>query len=322
MIRPSSLPKLAECPCYESAPYTSEAASRGTMLDAKIREYLATNALEVSGMEADDVYAIQWGAQTIREIAGDSPIISLESELWVDISGLKGGTMDVLIPEKRILVDIKSGQIYDYKHQMAAYALGCMEKHYVAEWTAILAFIDQKRTVSHTFTYAHAKEIVNAVLARVNDPQKRPTPCDYCDWCAKSSTCSARLGLAETAASLTSDRFDILLSNPVELGKFLTQCKHLDSFREKAEEKAKLLLSNGEQVDGWKLRKGSQRSLVFPEDFATAENRITWQQIAMANGAISATKAKKIWDEVHPETEFPTGLIKKTEPSNPTLVKA
>lgn len=320
MIRPSSLPKLAECPCYESQEGTSPAADRGTMLDAKIRSFLATGVLETTGMDANDIAACDWAAQTVRDLAGESPIISAESELWVDIDTLAGGTMDVLLPDARLLFDIKSGQIRSYYHQMAAYALGCMDKFYVGSWDTVLVFCDQQKVVRHSFTYADAKAAVAAVVDRVNDPQKKATPCEYCDWCSKASTCSARLGLAETAVSLTSDRFEQLLANPEELGKFLTQCKHLDSFREKAEEKAKLLLGNGEQVEGWKLRKGSVRSLVFPEDLA--EHRVEWKSIAMSNGAISANKAKKIWDEVHPETTFPEELIKKTEPSNPILIQS
>lgn len=36
-IRPSSLPKLAECRCYYSKPSTSDAAARGTSVDSVIR---------------------------------------------------------------------------------------------------------------------------------------------------------------------------------------------------------------------------------------------------------------------------------------------
>ena len=32
-LRPSNLPKLAVCPCYESSPVAGPAAARGTLLD-------------------------------------------------------------------------------------------------------------------------------------------------------------------------------------------------------------------------------------------------------------------------------------------------
>ena len=39
-LRPSNLPKLAVCPCYESNPVAGPAAERGTLLDNAFRAEL------------------------------------------------------------------------------------------------------------------------------------------------------------------------------------------------------------------------------------------------------------------------------------------
>ena len=39
-LRPSNLPKLAVCPCYESNPVAGPAAERGTLLDSAFRAEL------------------------------------------------------------------------------------------------------------------------------------------------------------------------------------------------------------------------------------------------------------------------------------------
>ena len=54
-IRHSSLPKLAECPCFEGKPgEAGPAAARGTLLDLAMRELIAGGEMptEVTGEDA------------------------------------------------------------------------------------------------------------------------------------------------------------------------------------------------------------------------------------------------------------------------------
>src|SRR5207302_3637034 len=162
---------------------------------------------------------------------------------------------DALISEKLAHADLKTGQKRNYREQMAAYALGLMEQHFASEWTAHLLFCDQRGVVTHRFTYGEAKQIVEDVSARYRDPNKTPTLCDYCSWCAKSETCSARLAAASSALTASNPGFDFaaVLADNDKLGCFLTACSTLDDFRETAEDAARERLQGGTGIRGWKL---------------------------------------------------------------------
>ncbi len=98
MVRPSSLPKLACCRAYEPAPGTSDAAARGTMLDGVIRKaWLKWQARcyesntyppltsddidEYANLIPDDLKAVEWALNTMRELAGIGDIVSEEEQL-------------------------------------------------------------------------------------------------------------------------------------------------------------------------------------------------------------------------------------------------
>ena len=58
--------------------------------------------------------------------------------------------------------DLKTGQLRNYREQMAAYALGFMEATFRTEWTSHLLFCDQRQLITHRFTYDEAKALVEA----------------------------------------------------------------------------------------------------------------------------------------------------------------
>ena len=72
-LRPSNLPKLAVCPCYESNPVAGPAAERGTLLDSAFRaKLLGLDECEfLSGkLSADENSAVAWAVSMIRANAG------------------------------------------------------------------------------------------------------------------------------------------------------------------------------------------------------------------------------------------------------------
>ena len=206
LVRPSALPKLAECRCYESAPGTSEAAARGTRLDAIIREqWVHSSPVELN---AEDEAAVTFAFYTLKMLAAGMHVETREAELQaeVPIPGVKPGTMDALCVAGCWLADFKTGQVRSYYAQMAAYALACMDAYFADEWTAHLIFVDQQQVVSHKFTYAEAE---NCVLDIVNAP-KVETPCEYCGWCGRFESCPA---VSRAAAELTTPTLPALTAD-------------------------------------------------------------------------------------------------------------
>jgi hypothetical protein len=143
-LRASSLPKLAECPVFVGAGGYSEAAARGTRIDEDIRDIIAGKAVEPAEAP-ENKEAITWGAQTLLAYADGSPVETREEYLQMDVPGLsRPGTADAVCVERRWVADIKTGQIRNYREQMAAYSLACMDAHWETSWTAHVVYVDQK----------------------------------------------------------------------------------------------------------------------------------------------------------------------------------
>jgi hypothetical protein len=212
------------------------------------------------------------------------------------------GTSDGVALKGRWHMDLKSGQIYDYSAQMAAYALGFMEEHFEVEWTAHLLFCDQKRVITHHFTYDSAKEIVSGVLKNIGTAPKEN---DYCGWCAKSLTCPARVAskdsalvtVAGLAPTVQDEGFLALLNDPIQLGKFLTACSTLEDFRDAAKAKVRELLESDVRVEGWRLQKPRASAYVEADVIARAveEGLIGAGDAIRAGGSLSGKKAEALW---------------------------
>jgi hypothetical protein len=136
-ISPSSLPKLAECALFEGAGGTSAAAERGTAIDLAIRNCIsAEHDVAIMGEDADaiavtflgeDADAIAYGAEELTRLAKGSFVETREEYLAMAVPGLsKLGTADAVCKAEKWVADIKTGQVRNYREQLAAYALACM----------------------------------------------------------------------------------------------------------------------------------------------------------------------------------------------------
>ncbi len=263
-IRHSLLPKLAECPCYESKKgEAGPAAQRGTLLDGRFREALSTGELNEVDLSKDDIKSVKWAIKQVKKIAGNNAIITDENLLKVKTPGIDHiGTEDCRIPEIQTSLDLKTGQIRSYYAQMSAYALGNMEANFCEEWTCYLIFCDQKEVVEHKFTLAKAQEVVEVIINEYVNPEKLPSVCQYCSWCAKKDFCSAVVGpvveanhLMDSTQNLAVLREEIA-NDPVRLSRFLEINKMFESELVKPlKEIAKEKLESGEDLQGWKLSK-------------------------------------------------------------------
>jgi hypothetical protein len=325
-IRHSALPKLALCGQYEGAPGTSPAAERGTKLDAAFRHAWTTGEFPDWDLPEEDAEAVRWAINQCISLGGGADGLTTEEDKCRILTGgfEHRGTADGVAVRGRWLVDLKSGQIYDYRAQMAAYALGLMQQHFEQDWTTHLLFCDQRQTVVHRWTYASASELVRSVLANVGTA---PVENDYCGWCSKSLTCPARVAtkdkalvtVAGLAPTVQDEGFLALLNDPDRLGQFLAACQTLDDFRDAAKEKARGLLEAGVKVPGWRLQKPRVTEFVDPEYIAQAveSGKIGAANAIMAGGALSAKKAQALWSAAG--AVLPDGIVARKIGAQPLV---
>jgi len=268
-IRPSALPKLAACPCFEGAP-AGEAAQRGILMDTALRLFLQGDVRGMQPLADADRDAVRWAAEKFKELSEDHVLEVREEELRLRVPAIRHvGTADVLCASKYWVGDLKSGQIRDYEGQMAAYAWACMEARFAGEWTTHLVFCDQRKVVTQLFQYEEAKRIVEEIVAAASDPAKQPKACDYCGWCALKDRCPAvvqpvtnTLQLVDESKSLTALR-DELLASPERLGKFLAAAQLFNKeLVNPLRDEAKRRLESGEEVAGWKVTQVTGREYV------------------------------------------------------------
>ncbi len=316
-LRPSNLPKLAVCPCYESNPVAGPAAERGTLLDSAFRaELLGLDERRViaNKLTADEIAAVDWAVAMVRAMAGSERILADEDDCRVRVLALTG-TADAIVPSRLMHFDLKTGARRNYREQMAAYALGLMGLHFAGEWTAHLLFCDQREVETIRFTYDEAHALVDAVIKAFQDPAKQPSPCEYCGWCAKAETCPARLAMVASALPAADPGFDFeaLLAAPEKLAAFLAACVVVDDFRERAKRVATERLKAGTELPGWRLvtRKGAE--FVGAETVGHHIGTIGFGPVLAAYGNLSANKFRDLWAKRMPSDKpFPEEAVKHT----------
>jgi hypothetical protein len=319
-LRPSNLPKLAVCPCYESNPVAGPAAERGTLLDTAFRaELLQTDDRRqlADKLTGDETAAVSWAVSMVRAMAGRERVLAREDDCRVAMLNLNG-TADAIVPGRLMHFYLKTGVRRNYREQMAAYALGLMGAHFASEWTCHLLFCDLREIETIRFSYDEAHAVVDGVVRSFNDPEKQPAPCEYCGWCAKADTCTARRALvAETlpAADPGFD-FDAVVADPEQLGHFLKACAVVDDFRERAKKVAIERLKTGGEVPGWRLvtRKGNE--FVNCETVGHHIQEIGFGPVLSAYGNMTANKFRRLWEErIGSSKPFPEEAVKHARPS-------
>ena len=160
---------------------------------------------------------VLWTAKYIMSVVGRKKLITEER-----ISVMRGdeeitfGSMDAYC--KGHLFDLKTGQKRDYSQQMAAYALGVMQKYGDKKLTCHLVYSSSRIREIDKFdlTRKEAEDTVYAIVDSVNDPTRSPWPCDYCMWCARKETCTALKQFAYTIGGQMATMKHINLNEPLE----------------------------------------------------------------------------------------------------------
>jgi len=323
MIRPSSLPKLAECVRFEGMAGAGPAAERGNTLDKLYREVLG--GVAVLDPNDEEHKGISWAVDMTRILANKQAddvgpeIFITESILWkeddlrVEAMGMRG-TADCALPHARTSIDLKTGQERNYIEQQALYALGFMARYNVKEWTVVLLYSDLRLMMKYKFTQYWAETMIRHLMAKVHDSVAVATPCEYCNWCAKKYTCAERL---ETVAfwagkDPTVDWHDEL-NDPVKLAQFINMCSLItskDGLEDYARGLARDKLNTGEDVPGFVLRNRRGREYVEPETVAIHAEQLGIANILAAYGSLSAEKFKGLWETALSGVPFPTDEIK------------
>ncbi len=328
-IRPSSLPKLAACRCFEGAPGTSEAAERGTRIDKAIRVMWARMAgaewakvEELPELKADEKDAVMWALDQLDSLSqdGELPIETCEEKLRAvsKVAGVKDGTMDALCVAGEFLVDFKSGQVRNYKEQMAAYALSCMDEFFADSWTAYLLFVDQRAIVAHSLTADEARRIVQAVLDRPCEPEH----CEYCTWCAKFTTCPVVTGAvasvqeapalpACTAAAKSKGELPELmqgmLSDHAKAHEFLSKLAVVNDWADVLKRQLKEALADDDAYFQRVVVAG--RKVVMPLALGRYIGELGWQRVLSVCSSVPLAKVEEIWQEMMPDKPLPADMV-------------
>ena len=301
-ISPSSLPKLAECALFEGASGTSAAAERGTAVDVAIRNLVAGNELEpIANVVGFDFSPIAYGVEELKRLAKGSFIETREEYLAMAVPGLsKLGTADAVCKAEKWVADIKTGQVRDYRNQLQAYSLACMEDNFEVSWTAHVIYVDQKLIRSYDFSYEEAKQGTQRTIDRATSAEAKPTPSEYCSWCKHFNNCHAIVRQAESAIALIPDingnSIDAIrqriLATAESMGAFAKEWKLAEKeIAEPVIGHLKTRLENGDEIPGWKLTSMSGRKFVETEAIAKASQNITKETLILAMGGKMSEKS-------------------------------
>lgn len=318
LLRPSLLPKLAECPCFVSSPDAGEAAERGTRMDTAFRNLLlgVDEFKACQHLQPDEKESVLWAVQAVRMLCSGEEVIVDKNRCtfpqWHP--RVTGGEADGICPMLGKLFDLKSGQIRNYWEQQASYAKSIMEREFLDDITCHLLFCDQKQIVTRKFSYQEAIEIVNGVVDSV-DRGDGPRLCEYCGWCAAQGTCPLRNQAAQEMLSLATsenleESFSLISKDPVKLADFVIKAGILGEFEKKGKELLLEFINGGTKVPGFKRVSCKGKSTVSPEGVAKWATWIGIPKLLKAYGPLSAATFRKLFEEALPDKKFPEELVK------------
>jgi hypothetical protein len=266
-LRASSLPALSQCPCFESG--SSEFAEAGTDRHTALQLHFAGDDSLLNLLPEEDQEGVRWAAEYIRVYAPMSEY-PLEWEkqgaaVLADLTEIPGKTDAYCALD---LFDLK-WRYSDYTAQMALYAMIRLQAAEMNPNVVIRVHILYgcfKKAEVINFDYETASAIVEKIAAAYRDPQKKETPCGYCNYCANKLTCGALNERAQTVAAGREDwkleqYHTSQITTPAEMSKALALAKQLKGWCEAVEFHAKeMAVKNGVTIPGYELKSKAGRT--------------------------------------------------------------
>jgi len=298
----SMAPKLAECAVFVGASGASAAAERGTAIDKALRFAMDGDESHLHQLPIADQESAAWGIRTLHKLSGGEHVETREEYLAMAVPGLsKLGTSDALCKRKRWVADVKSGQVRNYRQQLAAYSLACMEDHFAESWTAHVIYIDQRLVRSYDFTRSEAEQITQGWISEATSADAKPTPNEACGWCANYNTCKAIVRQSSEALALVHSETSIeeikakLLANPIEFSIFAKNWKSAE--KEIAKPLLKILkerVDAGEEIPGWKVTESAGEQYVETQAIAEVAKHTSIETLILAmGGSMSGEKFRQ-----------------------------
>ncbi len=289
MIRPSSLPILAQCPAFVGDEQRGEDdKNAGTLRHSALATALAGDRVALESLADDEADKVEWALEYIKTHSPDGQPMRIEQRVSVmndNFEIVTAGTPDVTCgPE---LFDLKWRE-RNYDEQMAAYALAMIQNDGWKEVRVHVLFADRKFAKVFTLTQEQAADSVFQLIHRAEE-NPNPVVCDYCGWCAKRLTCPALTAnvkaIAQQHDSVTEAQFHQFdawlfdgahasaLNDAATAGHVLKVARQIASWCEAVEHHAKeMAVKQGIVPAGFKLqsRQGNRFISSVTEAFALA----------------------------------------------------
>lgn len=326
VIRPSSLPALAQCPQWLPAP-TTENAAMGEARHAALVRLLQGEPGALEELAAEDAEGVEWAFSYIqtKAPASDFPL-RIEEQASFFGPGFQQiwGTPDVVCgPE---IFDLKWRE-RDYGAQMAAYALMVMRnpEHEFETVRTHLLFGHRRHARVLEWQWQTAWALVEGIIEAVDrgDPAR---PCDYCSWCARRFTCPA---LMERAMAITKgyreweleEWHSSVIDDPVEMGKALRLARHVEEWCKSVEFHAReMAIKKGQVPQGFALKTRQGNRFIaniadafakagIPQDLFLATCEVRWS--ALVEACAMQTQSKKAATERDLEKRLGENLQRK-----------
>jgi hypothetical protein len=260
MIRPSSLPALAQCPRFEAG--SSDFAEAGTVRHRALGKLYSGDPGALDGLPEEDTDGVKWAIDYIKLHAptSDHSVFFEQKQIALlpDFTEISG-TPDVTCGNH--LFDLKWRE-RDYAAQMACYALMMIQGGVTGNVTVHILYAERQRYERYEIDEESALRIIEPILARAKDPKAKENPCEYCSFCAKKVTCKARVSVAvQVSEGYTDGAIKLSSFHPSkiataeEMAVLLRMREILAPWCDSVQHHAdKMWLKDGQQIPGCELK--------------------------------------------------------------------
>ena len=297
---PSSGPAHVKCGGYASAGGDSPATLKGTRIHEHLEQVL-TGQTVTSPVSADELPGVEWAHKYVKENF-DMKTLKCEGTVKVfDESGneITFGTND-LYDDKQI-GDFKTGQVREYKAQMAYYAAGRMQQSGSTEIKIHEIYTEKRWANVYILSYSEAWQIIKQIT--YNQENNILKPNNYCSWCKHNSQCTALSEVAMNTLEKISPETELKnydftqLKTAEDKGKAYQICKILEDWISGVKRTvSEAVLKNGEEIPGVTVTSRSGGSSV--SDIPAAFARMDLSQEEFLNScSLSIPKLTKIYQK-------------------------